>query len=64
VEARDLDAWFASPAPDPAVQAAARNDFASIILTADFMRLHPIAEGLEIRINSAGARGTLAGGDG
>jgi hypothetical protein len=28
------------------------------------MRLHPIAAGLEIRINSASARGTLAGGDG
>jgi hypothetical protein len=64
VEARDLGPWFDSPVSDPAIQAAARTDFAGLILTADFMEQNPISEEARVRVATASARGTIAGGRG
>lgn len=63
VEARDLRAWFDASVPDPVAQAAARDDFAGIILTADFMELNPVSEVARVRVATAASRGSLAGGD-
>ena len=42
VRAHDLAAWFADPSgPDPAVLAAARQDFGRMILTVDDIAAHP-----------------------
>lgn len=64
VEAGDLGAWFDAPTPDPAVQAAAREDFAGIILTAEFMEQNPTSETAKGRISTAASRGLFGGGDG
>jgi hypothetical protein len=64
VEARDLGAWFEGPTPDPATQAAARRDFAGIIMTADFMEQNPVSEAAKVRAATATGAGTLAGGNG
>ena len=37
VEARDLDAWYADPEPDPAVLARAREDFGEAIATPELL---------------------------
>jgi hypothetical protein len=64
VQARDIDFWFEGDAPDPEVQAAARKDFAGIILTAEFMGQNPLSEPTPSRVATATSRGTLAGGRG
>jgi hypothetical protein len=64
VEARDLGAWFDGPTPDPMVLAAARDDFAGIILTAGLMEQLPVPGVSMSRIATATSYGTLAGGDG
>ncbi|MEU8234467.1 hypothetical protein AB0C12_33175 [Actinoplanes sp. NPDC048967] len=38
VQARDLEPWFASGEPDPAVVAAARADFADVLLTPEVIK--------------------------
>jgi len=64
VEARDMGAWFDGPTPEPAVQAAARTDFAGVILRADFMEQNPIYQDVGTRIATAASRGTIFGGKG
>ena len=64
VEARDLGAWLDASVPDPGVQAAAREDFARIILTAEFMEQNPTSETAKGRISTAASRGLFGGGDG
>jgi hypothetical protein len=64
VEARDLGAWFDGPAPDPGVQAAARADFAGIILSSALMGELEVPGYPQFRIDTAAAEGTLAGGRG
>ena len=41
VEARDLGAWYADEVPDPDVLAAARKDFAGMLLTKQVIAEHP-----------------------
>ncbi len=41
VEAKDLEPWYASTLPDPAVLEAARAQFASILLTPTLIKSHP-----------------------
>jgi hypothetical protein len=40
VTSRDLDAWYATPEPDPDVLARARADFGQMILTPDLIEAH------------------------
>jgi hypothetical protein len=61
VEARDLGPWFDASTPDPVVLAAARDDFAGIILTAEFMEQNPTSELAKGRVATAASRGTLSG---
>jgi hypothetical protein len=63
VEARDLPAWYEA-SRDPELLAAARRDFAGIILTADLMRELPVSPTSAQRWQTATSHGTLAGGNG